>query len=70
MLYVGSTVIGFVFGFIVSFISSFLYLRITHREKEPTVTLSCDAIVPDTEPYYERKRSVDGRNARDDFTVK
>jgi len=70
MLYVGSTAIGFVFGFIVSFISSFLYLRIHHREKKPKVTVRCDTFVPETEPYYERKRSVDGRNARDDFTVK
>ena len=70
MVYIGYTLIGFIVGFAISYLTCFIYLRVTHRERKRKEMLGCDIFIPEEEPSFERKCSVDGSNARNDFTIK
>ena len=62
-------VISFVVGFLISY--GFFYWHITSKEK-PKMNYnlpSADEYKPYSNPRYEELKSVDGSNAKDDFTI-
>lgn len=61
---------SFAAGFITVFGISTVYLKLSHRSRTRKADVGCDPYVPFSDPDYTHQRSVDGRNALDEFTVK
>ena len=60
----------FASGFVIVFGISTLYLKLAHRNRVSKADVGCDPFVPFSDPECTHQRSVDGRNALDEFIVK